>query len=236
MSNGNIIGVINNSTTNVASGVWNLRSQLLNARDNKWPGFADAVGLSSASASGSTSLIISNPSQTIKGDLLVALVGRQNSSAADNSWVGPAGWTEAADLNNVGIFYKTATDNEPSQYTFTCTVTQSAGFIRVFRKAVWGGFYRDPNNFTSSITFTFNQAPANSLVTVGHSQSFYSALTMTGPTGSGWYNVINSFNAAPSQFFNANDNFSGSESLTFTVSDSRVSRIFAYWVQDSFTG
>ena len=236
MSNGNILGVVNTATSSEAVGVWDLRSQLANTAENKWPGFADAVGLSSARISGSTSLVIGKPIEVIKGDLIVALVGRQNSSASDNNWVGPAGWTEAADLNNVGIFYKTATDNEPSEYTFTCTVTQSAGFIRVFRKAVWGGFYRDPNNFTSSITFTFNQAPVNSLVVVGHSQSFYSNLTMTGPTGSGWYNVINSFDAAPSQFFSANDNYSGSESLTFTVSDSRVSRIFAYWVQDSFTG
>jgi hypothetical protein len=236
MTNGNIIGAVNAPTRASAPGVWDLRSQLWNTSEDRWPGFADAVGLVSARINGSTSLVISNPTQTIKGDLLVALVGRQNSSASDNNWTGPAGWTEAADLSNIGLFYKIATDTEPLSYTFTCSVTQSAGFIRVFRKAVWGGFYRSPDPFTSTTTFTFNQAPANALVTVGHSQSFYSGLTMTGPTGTGWYNVINSFNSVPSQFFSAKDSFSGSESLTFTVSNSRSSRIFAYWVKDSFTG
>ncbi len=86
------------------------------------PVYQSADTQSNTSANGT--LVINKPTNLNQGDLMVAHVGAAN--IAGPTWTPPAGWNA---INNglgnssanplVGVFWKVATNSEPSTYTFT---------------------------------------------------------------------------------------------------------------------
>lgn len=80
-------------------------------------------------------LAINKPTNTLEGDLMVAIAG----GAGSNSWTVPSGWTETLDSVGRLAAYKVATASEPSSYTFTYSVATQiiAGYILTYRNAAW---------------------------------------------------------------------------------------------------
>lgn len=100
------------------------------------------VGSEKTSPATGTSLVINKPADVASGDLLVALVVAAR--RADDTWTGPAGWTERAQSNDGGnspdiaIFTKVAGGSEGASYTFSYTFSSSlTGCIVALR----GGTY-----------------------------------------------------------------------------------------------
>jgi hypothetical protein len=107
---------------------------------------------SAKTATGSTNtLVISKPSGTIEGDLMVAFMTAEDS----RTWTGDTGWTEVA-IRTTGpstrVAYKIAGASEGSSYTFTISGTPSNvnGTILTFRNAV----YTTASSITVAVTNT----------------------------------------------------------------------------------
>lgn len=99
--------------------------------------FPEFVGSEVASAS-TTPLVISRPSGTVSGDLLIAIMFANGAG----TWTGDTGWTEVLDSSlspSHRVAYKTMGSSEPSSYSFTHSDSTRAlgGFILAYRNAAY---------------------------------------------------------------------------------------------------
>lgn len=134
--------------------------------------------------SSTTSLVISKPSGTIEGHLMVAVCG--GGFTGSNTYTFPTGWTKVADLGADGgtaIAYKVATASEPTAYTITATNNNThAGAILTIANAA----------FDTIGTFAVQSSPINApSINVSESNSLLLAVFLSKGNGGTWTLPIN---------------------------------------------
>lgn len=147
------------------------------------------VGATQAQTSNSATVTVNKPTETIAGDLMVAVMSY--GSTTSRTWTSPAGWTEVADqggVPSVSIAYKVATASEPSSYNFTASSSSTsalAATILTYRNAdydVTGGFTTSKSSTATGaqISPTNSQALLLAIAAINRANStFATPITMT---------------------------------------------------------
>jgi len=111
---------------NIGQGAFSLSGQVATLTANFRGQLGAQFRSSSTSGTGAdTNLVINKPTGTAAGDLLIALVGTDNTNTGVSA---PSGWTAAfvndgpgPDGGQYSLYYKIAGSSEPSTYTWTFT-------------------------------------------------------------------------------------------------------------------
>ncbi len=85
------------------------------------------IGSSTTQIASGGSIVVSKPSGTTEGDLMIMF---GSVSGPNRTWTGDTGWTEVIDQNerpSLRVAYKLASSSEPSTYTFSLNQTTSSG-------------------------------------------------------------------------------------------------------------
>ena len=110
----------------------------------------------------SNTVVISKPTGTENGDLMIALCA----SGAPRTWTGDTGWTEVIDQGtapSIRVAYKVAGGSEPANYTFTLNSSNNAsGVIATFRRAAYDTIgtisKTSPNNIQTAPAITLSSS------------------------------------------------------------------------------
>lgn len=126
--------------------------------------------VSSASAVGVSTAVVSAPTGIVSGNLLVAVLYVTNTSAP--TWSGPSGWTQLVDhhpasaAGESAIYLKTATGSEPSTYSFSSGAGSCVAIVHQFSGAAtsdvtvpsWTDFATSTTSWTAaSVTASAGQ-------------------------------------------------------------------------------
>lgn len=135
-------------------------------------------------ASTGASLVISKPTGTTTGDVMLAVMG---ASGGTPTWTGDTSWTEIADPGTVAsgirIAYKVAGASEGASYTFTCSTSAQtlSGVILTYRGAAYDTIGSLASS-TSPITVPAVTASADFCKIVALEVSLSASATVTPPT------------------------------------------------------
>lgn len=147
---------------------------------------------STQNGSSSTLLVINKPTGTVDGDLMIAVMGTNQTSAM--TWTGDTGWTEVVDHGTgpaLRVAWKIAS-SEGASYTFTCSSsTALGGSILTYRGthqtvpiSVTGVADRDTTAATgTTLTAAGVTVPGNTSVLLAAFYVTMKSTTLSAPTG-----------------------------------------------------
>jgi hypothetical protein len=176
MGKGRIIGDINNPTTTIASGVWNLREHYLSDKDNSWPIIIlsgpepEITGAIGSGTGFGSSPGASLPAGVQIGELLLVLfVADRN-----RTFTWPAGWIELDDKMNganssATIGYKVANGTEST----LVSISANAATSTVSTALRIRGNYITPPNRSTVVNGTSNTPNSGSVSLPIGSLGFY---------------------------------------------------------------
>lgn len=137
------------------------------------------------STSSDTTIVVSKPSGTLSGHLMVAIC---NWDVGGGAWTGDTGWTEVLDQGTTApgtrIAWKLAGGSEPTSYTFTTAVAPISlqAFILTFSSAAFDVVGAASANATPSVAPAITVSANGSLLVATYSRSG-SSTTYSTPTG-----------------------------------------------------
>jgi len=145
-------------------------------------------------------LVISKPTGTVDGDLMIAFMC---ADAKGTSWSGDTGWTEIVDQQSdpdIRIAYKVAS-SEGSSYTFTYNSAGGvlSGVIATYRNAAYDAI----GSITTTTTVTGPTAAENSSVLLGFGADVIASRTIS-ITGSSQVAIDND-GTAPSWYLGSEE-------------------------------
>lgn len=137
-------------------------------------------------APSTTSLVITKPTGTVSGDLMIAVMSRSSGSGS-RTWSPPAGWTQvlgtvASASPSMGIAYRIAGASEGANYTFTFSNTANlAGDIITYRGANYDAIGTVSTDSANPITATAVTVASGLLLAVYMSDA--ASVTLSTPSG-----------------------------------------------------
>lgn len=138
---------------------------------------ASAVKQNTANA---TTLVITKPTGTVDGDIMIAFMGLLNGVG---TWTPPAGWTKLSDTSSSSMAYKVAS-GEGANYTFTDDVSDLlSGVIVTYRYAAYDGSVSANYSLSNPIVATTITATVNSSLLIAAYLANSTGQTFSAPSG-----------------------------------------------------
>lgn len=128
----------------------------------------------------SQDIVITKPTGTAVGDLLLAHMARQDNDQTSRTWSGPAGWTSAVDVqgNDTGasssglaVFWKVATSTETAASNFTFSVGTASDTLAGAMYRITGAHGTTPVSASSSGFVNNDETPTFTVTITPHANS-----------------------------------------------------------------